>query len=199
MNCLYVYIRPLLLKPPSHHSLIRPFQIITEHFAELPVYTAASHQLAPSHVVVDACRSYSPTLPHPLLPSYVHMLFLTYASLFLPCKYIPLYHFSRVYIYVLIKDTCFSLSDLLHSIWQILDLATSLQMAQFHPFLWLSNIPLHRYTTTSLSIHLLIATVTILSVQLSGINHDHNLVQPTVLSNSKSFSSVQTNFVSIEQ
>ena len=101
--------------------------------------------------------------------------------------------------HVLIKDTCFSLSDLLHSIWQILDLSISLQMAQLHPFLWLSNNPLHMYTTTSSSIHLLIAIVTILSAQFSDINHDHNHVQPSGLSNSKYFSSFQTNFVSIKQ
>ena len=40
-------------------------------------------------------------------------------------------------------DTCFSLSDLLHSVWQTLGSFTSLQMTQFHSFLWLINIQLH--------------------------------------------------------
>ena len=50
------------------------------------------------------------------------------------------FHFSRFHIYVFIYDICFSLSDLLHSIWQTLGSSTILQMTQLHPFLWLSNI-----------------------------------------------------------
>ena len=37
---------------------------------------------------------------------------------------------------------CFSLSDLLHSVWQNLGPSNSLQITQFHFFLWLNNIPL---------------------------------------------------------
>ena len=37
--------------------------------------------------------------------------------------------------------TIFCSSDLLHSVWQILGPSASLQMFQFHSFLWLSNIP----------------------------------------------------------
>ena len=48
--------------------------------------------------------------------------------------------FSRFYIYVLIYNICFSLCDLLHSVWQTRGLSTSLQAAQFHSFFWLSNI-----------------------------------------------------------
>ena len=43
---------------------------------------------------------------------------------------------------MLIYSICFSLSDLLHPVWQSLGPTTSLQMAQFCSFLWLSNIPL---------------------------------------------------------
>ena len=80
-------------------------------------------------------------------------LFSTFVSLFLPCKLVYLYHFSRFHMYVLIYDICFSLSDLLHSVWQSLDPSTSLQMTQFHSFLWLSNIAFY-ICTTSLSIRL---------------------------------------------
>ena len=52
-------------------------------------------------------------------------LFSTSVSLFLPCKPVHLYHFSTFHIYVLIYDICFSLSDLLHSVWQSLDPSTS--------------------------------------------------------------------------
>ena len=79
-------------------------------------------------------------------------LFSTSVSLFLPCKPVHLYHFSRFHIYALIYNTCFSLSDLLHSVWQSLDPSTSLQMTQFRSFLQLSTIPLYICTTSSLSI-----------------------------------------------
>ena len=69
-------------------------------------------------------------------------------------KLVHLYHFSKFHIYALIYDISFSLSDLLHSIWQTLDPPTSLQMTQFRSFLWLRNIPLYICTTSSLSIRL---------------------------------------------
>ena len=56
--------------------------------------------------------------------------FSTSVSLFLPCRKVR-YHFSRFCIYALIHDLCFSLSDLLHSVWQTLGPSTSLQMTQF--------------------------------------------------------------------
>ena len=74
-------------------------------------------------------------------PSLVSIrLFSTSVSQFLPCKPVHLYHFSRFHIYALTYDICFSLSDLLHSVWQSLDPSTSLQMTQFHSFLWLSIV-----------------------------------------------------------
>ena len=62
--------------------------------------------------------------------------------------------FSRFHIYALIENICFSLSDLLHYVWQSLDASMSLQMTLLCSYLWLSNIPLYICTTTSLSIHL---------------------------------------------
>ena len=46
---------------------------------------------------------------------------------------------------MLIYDICFSLSDLLHSVCHSLGPSMSLQMIQFHFFLWLSKIPLYMY------------------------------------------------------
>ena len=89
-----------------------------------------------------------PPLPphHHHFPPLVSIrLFSTSVSLFLPCKLVHLYHFSRFHIYKLIYGICFSLSDLLHSVWQSLGPFTSLRMTQFHSFLWLSNIPLYIY------------------------------------------------------
>ena len=44
---------------------------------------------------------------------------------------------------------CFSLSDLLHSVWQTLGPSTSLQITQLCFFLWLSNITLYICATSS--------------------------------------------------
>ena len=63
--------------------------------------------------------------------------------------------FSRFHICTLIYNICFSLSDVLHYAWQSLGPSVSLQMAQFRFFLWLSDIPLYMWTTSSLSILLL--------------------------------------------
>ena len=74
----------------------------------------------------------SPQLPlHPLCP-YVQSN--TSVPLFLPWKYVHLYHFCRFHIYALICDTCFSFSDLLCSVWQILGPSTFPQTAQFCSF-----------------------------------------------------------------
>ena len=102
-------------------------------------------------------RCIAPPPPPCHFPPLVSIhLFSTSMSLFLPCKPVHLYHFSRFHIYgITTYDICFSLSDLLHSVWQSLDPSTSLQITQFHSFLWLSNVPLYICTTSSLSIHLL--------------------------------------------
>ena len=113
------------------------------------------------YILVYICQSQFPSSSHhppPTFPPLVSIhLFSTSVSLFLPCKPVHLYHFSRFYMYVLIYNIWFSLSDLLHSIWQSLGPSTSLQMTQFCSFLWLSNIPLYICTTSSLSIHLSVA------------------------------------------
>ena len=62
----------------------------------------------------------SPT-PHGFPPLVSIRLFSTSVAQLLPCKPVHLYHFSRFHIHVLIYDTCFSLSDLLHSVCQSLD------------------------------------------------------------------------------
>ena len=86
------------------------------------------------------CHPISQFIPTPLSPLVSIHLFSTSVSLFLPCKPVHLYHFSRFHIYALIYDTCFSLSDLLHSVWQSLGPSTSLQVTQVRSFLWLSNM-----------------------------------------------------------
>ena len=70
----------------------------------------------------------------------------------------PTFFFLKFHIYVIAYGICLSLCDLLHSVGQTLDPSTSLQIIQFHFFLWLSNIPLYICATSSLSIHLLMET-----------------------------------------
>ena len=125
-------------------------------------YTAGSYQssiLYTSSVYMSipiTQFSTTPSPPHRIFPPLVSIcLCSTSVSQLLPCKLAHLYQFSRFHISALIYDICFSLSDLLHSVWQSLDPSTSQQMKQFGTFLWLSNIPFYICTTTSLSIGLL--------------------------------------------
>ena len=109
------------------------------------------------HISVYMSIPISQFIPHPhsCFPPLVSIrLFSTSVSLFLPSKPLHLYHFSRFHIYALIYNIYFSLSDLLHSVCQSLGPSTSLQMMQFHSFLWLNNIPLYICTISSWSIHL---------------------------------------------
>ena len=72
-------------------------------------------------------------------------------SILYVCIFIPVlslgssepFFFFRFHIHVLAYGICFSLSDLLHSVWQTLGPSTSLQITQFRFFLWLSDIPLY--------------------------------------------------------
>ena len=83
-----------------------------------------------------------PAYPSPSPCPQVHSLCLRLYSC--PAsRFIRTIFFFRFHIYVLEYGICFSLSDLLHSVWQTLGSSTSLQITQFHSFLWLSNIPLY--------------------------------------------------------
>ena len=57
-------------------------------------------------------------------------------SLFLLCKYDHLYHFSRLHIYALIYDICFSLSELLQSVWHSLGPSISICFSFPHLVSW---------------------------------------------------------------
>ena len=91
---------------------------------------------------VYMCQSQPPNSSHPLLfPLISIQLFSTTMSLFLLCKWHHLYCFSRFHINVLINDICFSISNLLHSVWHSQGPSTPLKITKFRSFLWLSNIP----------------------------------------------------------
>ena len=69
------------------------------------------------HISVYMSIPISQFIPVPRFPPLVYiLLFSTSVSLFLPCKLVHLYHYSRFHIYTLIYDICFFLSDLLHSL-----------------------------------------------------------------------------------
>ena len=105
----------------------------------------------------SVCKSmplshFVPAYPSPSPCPQVHSLPLHLYSCPAP-RFFRTIFFFRFHIYVLAYSICFSPSDLLHSVGQTLGPPTSLQITQFHFFLWLSNIPLYICVTSSLSIH----------------------------------------------
>ena len=157
VNQLYVYIYPHI------HSLLRlpptlPIPPLTKRRADLPVLCSclplAIYFTSGSIYIVSATLSLRPSLPF-ALPVSLSPFSIRSASLFLSCPQVLQNHFFfRLHIYVLAYVICFSLSDIFHSVGQTLGPSTSLQITQFHFFLWLSNIPLYICATPSLSIHL---------------------------------------------
>ena len=149
--CINISPYPLPLEPPSHPSKL------SQSWSP-----CAMQQLPTSHpfyiwqcIYVNATLSLRPSFPFPPCPQ-VHSLHLHLYSC--PAtRFIDTIFLKIPYICVSIWY-CFSLSDLLHSVWQTLGQSTSLQITQFRSFLWLSNIPLYICATSSLSIHLLTDT-----------------------------------------
>ena len=124
-------------------------------------YAAASLWLSILHLVVYICPCHSLTSSQLTLSPLRVLKSILCICIFIPVLPLgssePLFLF-RFHIYVLAYSICFSLSDLLHSVWQALSPTTSLQITQFRFFLWLSNIPWYICATSSLSIHLLMDT-----------------------------------------
>ena len=154
--CIHISPYPFPLEPPSH-----PPYLTSLGHCKAPTWSPCAMLLLPTsylHLVVYTCRCYShfaPASPSPPSCPQVHSLCLRIYSC-LATRFISTIFFPfRFHIYVLSYGICFSLSDLLHSVWQTLGPSTSLQITQFHIFLWLSNIPLYICATSSLSIHLL--------------------------------------------
>ena len=143
VNQLCTYILCLWSLPPPS---ITPLQVLTEHRVELPVIYS-SFLLS----IYGSICSYSLFVPLSPSPSVSKSSFSMIASLFLPCRSIHQYHFSRFHRYhipshrfILIYDIYFSHSDMLHPVWQTLSLSASLQMSEFYSFLLQSDIPLYR-------------------------------------------------------
>ena len=88
-------------------------QVLISH----PFYTHQCIHVNPNRPIQHTTTT-TPRHFHPLVSI---RLFSTSVSLSLPCKPVHLYHFSRFHIYALIYNICFSLSDVLHSVWQSLE------------------------------------------------------------------------------
>ena len=155
--CIHMSPYPLPLEPPSHPPYPTP---LSHHKAQddLPMlccWFPQANYFTFSSVCMSMLLSLRPSFA---LPPHV-MKSILYVYLFMPALQLrssvpPLFSFFRFHIYVLAYGIYFSLSDLLHSVWQTLCPSTSVQMTQFRFFLWLSNIPLYICAKSSLSIHL---------------------------------------------
>ena len=116
--------------PPSHPS--RSSQ--STRLGSL-CHIATSHQLSILHTVVYICWRYFLHSSHSflsLLCPQVHSLYLRLHS-FPASRFINTICF-RFHIYALIYYICFSLSDLLHSVQQVLGSSTSLELTQINSF-----------------------------------------------------------------
>ena len=81
-----------------------------------------------------------------------------YCCVSLPANRLIWTQLSRFHTYALIHNICFTLCDLLHSVWQTLGPTPSLQMTQFYSFLCLSNIPLYTCITYIQMYHIFICS-----------------------------------------
>ena len=143
MNQLYVYTYhhiPLLLHLPP--TLPIPFLwVVTQHQADLPVWCScfplAIYFTFHSVYMSMLLSHFVPAYPSPSPCPQVHFLHQCLYSCLAPRFIRTIFFFFRFHIYALAYGICFSLSDLLHSVWQTLGLSASLQITQFLFFLWL--------------------------------------------------------------
>ena len=112
----FKYTYPLLLESPSYPpppptAPTNPTPlVVTEHQVELPV-SYSNFPLAIYFTYGNICTSmllsqFVPLSPFPVVST---SLFSMSTSLFLPCKQVHQYHFSKFHICALIYNICFSL------------------------------------------------------------------------------------------
>ena len=139
MNQLYIYIYAhipsCLHLPPT--LPIPPLWVVTKHRVDLPVlcgcFPLAIYFTFSSRYKSMPLSHFVPTYPSPSPCPQVHSLHLCLYSC--PAPRFFRTFFFRFHIYVLAYGICFSLSDLLHSVWQTLGPSTSIQIVQFRFFL----------------------------------------------------------------
>ena len=111
------------------------------------------------------------THPHTHLPSGNYQ-FSRVKSLFLGllCSFFSLLVlFLKFHIWVKSYGICLSLTGLFHLVLYCLDPSMSLQMAKFHYFLWLNNIPLCMYIMYAYYVYTYIYNTSFVSIH-SSIN-----------------------------
>ena len=115
MNQSQVYICFFPIKAPSQP--IPPLYVVTEHQVEFPM-VISNFPLAICFTNGNVYISLllSQFIPPSPAPAMSISLFSMSESLLYHFKQVHQYHFSRFYLYALIYDTCFSLSDLFHCI-----------------------------------------------------------------------------------
>ena len=129
------YTRLLTLPPILP---IPPLSASAKHRADLPVlccrFPLANYFMF-SSVFMLMLLSFHPSFPLPPPCPQVHSLCLCLYSC--PAtRFISTIFFLRFRIYVLAYCICFSLSDLLHSVWQTISPPTSLEITQFLFYGW---------------------------------------------------------------
>ena len=139
MNQLYIYIYShisfLLHLPPN--LPIPPLKVVTKHRADLPVlcgcFPLAIYFTFGSIYKSMPLSHFVPAYPSPSPCPQVHYLCLRLCSCPAPTFFRTIF-FLRFHIYVLAYGICFSLSDLIHSVWQSLGPSSSLEITHFHFF-----------------------------------------------------------------
>ena len=120
-----IYAYPLPLEPP--------FPCSANRWAELPVLSSSSPSYF-THCSIYMSVLFSQFVPSSPSPAVSTSPFSMPTSLLLTCTQVNQYHCSRFHIYVSIYGTCFSLSDLFHSVWQTLSSSASPKWPNFIPF-----------------------------------------------------------------
>ena len=111
-------------------------------YHKAPSWAPCAVQQSALHMIGYICQCYSLNSFYPPFPSLC-------PEVLAACLYLYSCPANRV-INTIFLDSMyivFSFSDLLHFVWQSLGSSTSLQMTQFHSFLWLSNILLAKSRT----------------------------------------------------
>ena len=101
ISCMYTYIPSLLHLPPT--LPIPPLWVITEPWAELPVmYSRFPLAIYFTHGSVFMPNLISQFIPPSPSSPMSTRLFSMSVFLFLPCKWVHLYHFSRFHIWLFV-------------------------------------------------------------------------------------------------
>ena len=126
----------------THFSTSTKLKICTWIFNLLMIHF---HKIWPDHSVsLSVMTLFLSNVGSPFFPFNLFVYSWSHATLNNSSGFVKYFSFSffffslRLHIYVLAYCICFSLSDLLHSVWQTLTPSTSLQITPFRFFLWLS-------------------------------------------------------------